>query len=229
MLIGGVEKTSLVDYPEKLTAVVFTIGCNFRCGYCHNPELIKLKEDSKILDETDLFVYLEKRKGLLDAVTITGGEPTLQPDLYNFIKKIKNIGYLVKLDTNGTNPEVLEKLLRENLLDYIAMDIKNSIDNYNKVVRNFTDKEKILKSIDLIMKSGLDYEFRTTTLKSLISLEDFEKIGEMIKGAKNYYIQKFIPSKILNENLINEINYTKEEFEIIKTKMEKYVNFVSIR
>ena len=229
MLIGGVEKTSLVDYPEKLTAVVFTIGCNFRCGYCHNPELIKLKEDSKILDETDLFVYLEKRKGLLDAVTITGGEPTLQPDLYNFIKKIKNIGYLIKLDTNGTNPEVLEKLLRENLLDYIAMDIKNSIDNYNKVVRNFTDKEKILKSIDLIMKSGLDYEFRTTTLKSLISLEDFEKIGEMIKGAKNYYIQKFIPSKILNENLINEINYTKEEFEIIKTKMEKYVNFVSIR
>ena len=164
MLIGGVEKTSLVDYPEKLTAVVFTIGCNFRCGYCHNPELIKLKEDSKILDETDLFVYLEKRKGLLDAVTITGGEPTLQPDLYNFIKKIKNIGYLIKLDTNGTNPEVLEKLLRENLLDYIAMDIKNSIDNYNKVVRNFTDKEKILKSIDLIMKSGLNYEFRTTTL-----------------------------------------------------------------
>ncbi len=229
MLIGGVEKTSLVDYPEKLTAVVFTIGCNFRCGYCHNPELIKLKEDSKILDEEDFFTYLEKRKGLLDAVTITGGEPTLQNDLADFIKRVKDMGFLVKLDTNGCNPEIVENLINKGLLDYIAMDIKNSIDNYNKVVRNFTDKEKILKSINLIMNSGVDYEFRTTTLKSLISLEDFEKIGEMIKGARKYYIQKFIPTKILNENLANDINYTKEEFENIKTKMEKYVNFVSIR
>jgi pyruvate formate lyase activating enzyme len=229
MLIGGVEKTSLLDYPEKLTAVVFTIGCNFRCGYCHNPELVKLKEDSKTLDEADFFAYLEKRKGLLDAVTITGGEPTLQTDLYEFIKKIKDMGYLVKLDTNGTNPEILEKLLAENLLDYIAMDIKNSIENYNKVVRNFITQEKILKSISLIMNSGVDYEFRTTVLKCLISIEDFEKIGETIKGAKKYFIQKFIPTKILNENLMNEINYTNEEFENIKTKMEKYVNFVSIR
>ncbi|MBR2386976.1 anaerobic ribonucleoside-triphosphate reductase activating protein, partial [bacterium] len=170
MLIGGVEKTSLIDYPEKLTAVVFTIGCNFRCGYCHNPELIKLKEDSKILDEEDFFAYLEKRKGLLDAVTITGGEPTLQNDLADFIKRVKDMGFLVKLDTNGCSPEILEKLINEKLLDYIAMDIKNSIDNYNKVVRNFTDKEKILKSINLIMNSGVDYEFRTTTLKSLVSM-----------------------------------------------------------
>lgn len=229
MLIGGVEKTSLIDYPEKLTAVVFTIGCNFRCGYCHNPELIKLKEDSKILDEEDFFAYLEKRKGLLDAVTITGGEPTLQNDLADFIKRVKDMGFLVKLDTNGCSPEILEKLINEKLLDYIAMDIKNSIDNYNKVVRNFTDKEKILKSIHLIMNSNVDYEFRTTTLKSLISIEDFEKIGEMINGAKKYFIQKFVPSKVLNENLMNEINYSKEEFEFIKTKMEKYVNFVSIR
>ena len=229
MLIGGVEKTSLVDYPEKLTAVVFTIGCNFRCGYCHNPELIKPKEDSKILDEEDFFTYLEKRKGLLDAVTITGGEPTLQNDLADFIKRVKDMGFLVKLDTNGCNPEIVENLINKGLLDYIAMDIKNSIDNYNKVVRNFTDKEKILKSIRLIMNSNVDYEFRTTTLKSLISMEDFEKIGEMIKGARKYYIQKFIPTKILNENLANDINYTKEEFENIKTKMEKYVNFVSIR
>ena len=229
MLIGGVEKTSLIDYPEKLTAVVFTIGCNFRCGYCHNPELIKLKEDSKILDEEDFFAYLEKRKGLLDAVTITGGEPTLQNDLADFIKRVKDMGFLIKLDTNGCSPEILEKLINEKLLDYIAMDIKNSIDNYNKVVRNFTDKEKILKSIRLIMNSNVDYEFRTTTLKSLISIEDFEKIGEMINGAKKYFIQKFVPSKVLNENLMNEINYSKEEFEFIKTKMEKYVNFVSIR
>lgn len=229
MLIGGVEKTSLIDYPEKLTAVVFTIGCNFRCGYCHNPELIKLKEDSKILDEEDFFAYLEKRKGLLDAVTITGGEPTLQNDLVDFIKRVKDMGFLIKLDTNGCSPEILEKLINEKLLDYIAMDIKNSIDNYNKVVRNFTDKEKILKSIRLIMNSNVDYEFRTTTLKSLISIEDFEKIGEMINGAKKYFIQKFVPSKVLNENLMNEINYSKEEFEFIKTKMEKYVNFVSIR
>lgn len=229
MLIGGVEKTSLIDYPEKLTAVVFTIGCNFRCGYCHNPELIKLREDSKILDEEDFFAYLEKRKGLLDAVTITGGEPTLQNDLADFIKRVKDMGFLIKLDTNGCSPEILEKLINEKLLDYIAMDIKNSIDNYNKVVRNFTDKEKILKSIRLIMNSNVDYEFRTTTLKSLISIEDFEKIGEMINGAKKYFIQKFVPSKVLNENLMNEINYSKEEFEFIKTKMEKYVNFVSIR
>ena len=210
MYIGGIQKTSLLDFPDKISAIVFTQGCNFRCGYCHNPELIVMKNESAY---SDFFKFLETRKGKLDGVVITGGEPCLQKDLIDFIKQIKEMGFLVKLDTNGSFSDVLEKALP--YIDYVAMDIKAPVNRYPDIVKINTDPEKIRKSIALIMNSGIDYEFRTTVVKSQLSYEDFEQIGQLLKGAKKYYLQKFIPSKILDEKLLNETTYTNEEFNEI--------------
>lgn len=226
MQIGGVQKTSLLDYPDKISAIVFTQGCNFRCGYCHNPELIVLKnEPSYTLKE--LFQFLYTRMGKLDGVVITGGEPCLQKDLIHFIKQIKKMGFLVKLDTNGSFPDVLEKALP--LIDYVAMDIKAPINRYADIVKISSNSENIKKSISLIMNSGIDYEFRTTVVKSQLSFDDFEQIGQLIKGAKKYYLQKFIPSKILDEKLKNETTYTNDEFKEIIKILQKNIENVFLR
>lgn len=224
MQIGGVQKTSLLDFPDKISAIVFTQGCNFRCGYCHNPELIVLKnEPSYTVD--GFFEFLETRKGKLDGVVITGGEPCLQKDLIEFIRRIKNMGFLVKLDTNGSFPDVLEKALP--YIDYVAMDIKAPIDKYFEIAKYNPDK--ILKSISLIMNSGVDYEFRTTVVKSQLNYGDFRQIGELIKGAKRYYLQKFVPSKTLDENMMNETTYSNAEFQEIKNILNEYVENVILR
>lgn len=215
MNIGGIQKTSLLDYPEKISAIVFTKGCNFRCGYCHNPELFDTQGNQE-LKASDFLEFLKTRKGKLDAVVITGGEPCLQKDLKEFIIKIKNLGFLVKLDTNGSFPEVLENILP--YIDYIAMDIKGPLEKYREISDSQIDTKKILKSIKLIMNSGIDHEFRTTVVKSQLQLEDFKKIAQMLKGAKKYYLQKFIPSKTLNPDFSKENTYTEKEFtEITKT------------
>lgn len=226
-VIGGLQKTSLLDYPDKISCIVFTCNCNFRCGYCHNPELFAKK--SPALNVPDFFNFLKTRKGKLDAVVITGGEPTLQSGLANFMQRIKELGFLIKLDTNGTNPNVLEDLLNKNLLNYIAMDIKAPQDKYQKITNVCFDTSKIQKSIDLIIKSGIDYEFRTTVVKSQLNFEDFEKIGKLINGAKRYYLQKFIPSKILDNSLHNEKSYSEDEFKEICKIMEKYIKEVDYR
>lgn len=225
--LTGLQKTTFIDYPEKIACIVFTQGCNFRCGYCHNPELFENKEPLISLEA--FFEFLKKRQGKLDGVVVTGGEPTLQKDLKDFIKNIKKLGFLVKLDTNGTNPQILEELINENLLDYIAMDIKAPIDKYEIIVNCNVNIDNIKKSIELIKNSEVDYEFRTTVLKSQLSYGDFEKIGEMISGAKKYYLQKFIASKILDENLMNEKTYSDEEFEEIKNILKKNIDFVDVR
>lgn len=222
MQIGGVQKTSLLDFPDKISAIVFTQGCNFRCGYCHNPELIVLKKEPS---HDGFFEFLETRRGKLDGVVITGGEPCLQKDLLEFIKRIKNMGFLVKLDTNGSFPDVLEQVMP--YVDYVAMDIKAPVEKYFEIAGY--NSEKILKSISLIMKNGVDYEFRTTVVKSQLSYNDFEKIGQMIKGAKRYYLQKFVPSKTLNKNMMNETTYSNDEFEKIKNILSKYVDNTAIR
>lgn len=229
--IGGIQKSSLLDYPEKISAIVFTQGCNYRCGYCHNPELIgaNIEKEMPIQNVSAFFEFLKTRINKLDGVVITGGEPTLQPDLKEFIKQIKTLGFLVKLDTNGTNPEVLKELIDENLLDYIAMDIKAPIDKYSNIVNVKINTDNIKKSIELIMNSNVDYEFRTTVIQNQLSFNDFEKIGQMIKGAKKYYLQKFISSKILDENLANEKTYSQKDFEKIITILKKYINFVEVR
>jgi pyruvate formate lyase activating enzyme len=229
MLIGGLQKTSLIDYPGNISAIIFTQGCNFRCPYCHNPELVKPKLFGPRISEDELFDFLELKKGKLDAISITGGEPTLQPDLYDFIKKIKAMGFKVKLDSNGTNFEVLEKLIAEKLIDYVAMDIKAPLEKYEEVVKMKVDLENIKKSISLIINSNIESEFRTTIVKSLLSFADFEKIGELINGAPYYVVQKFVESKAIDEDVFNFEMYDDEGYEKIKNIITKYVKRVEIR
>lgn len=226
MQIGGLQKSTLLDFPSKIACIVFTQGCNFRCGYCHNPELFKPKEPLSI---GAFFDFLKTRVKKLDGVVITGGEPTLHADLPEFIKEIKKLSFDIKLDTNGTNPTMLEKLFEENLLDYVAMDIKAPFEKYNEIVCVDFDLEKIKKSIELVKNSKVEYEFRTTVLKNQLNEEDFKKIGEMIKGAKRYYLQGFIPSKILDEKLKDEKTYSSEEFLNIKNMMLNFVDFCDVR
>lgn len=216
MIIGGLQKTSLLDFPEKIAAIVFTMGCNFRCGYCHNPELIN--GEAKI---EEVFEFLKTRQGKLDGVVITGGEPCLQKDLPEFIKQVKELGFAVKLDTNGSFPEMLEKVLAD--LDYVAMDIKAPLEKYSQIVNVDVDTSKILKSIEVLKNGGVDYEFRTTVVKSQLSFEDFEKIGQLIQGAPRYYLQRFEASKILDKSLENEKTYSTEEFERIIDILKSYV------
>lgn len=226
--LAGLQKTTFIDYPEKIACIVFTQSCNFRCGYCHNPELFENKEP--VLSVPAFFEFLNKRKGKLDGVVITGGEPTLHgKDLIEFIKEVKSLGFLVKLDTNGTHPDVLQELLNENLLDYIAMDIKAPLAKYKTITQTDIDTKIIKKSIDMIMNSGVDYEFRTTIVKSQLSVEDLRQIGELIQGAKRYYMQKFLATKILDETLMSEESYTDEEFKNLRTILEEYVDFVDYR
>ena len=228
MLIGGLQKTSLLDYPEKIAAILFTQGCNFRCGYCHNPELLDFVTNTH-LNEKDFFDFLKTRQGKLDGVVITGGEPCIQNDLIEFIQKIKELGFLVKLDSNGTYPEKISSLLENNLLDYIAMDIKGPLEKYHTITGTIIDTSKIKNSIQIIMNSNIQYEFRTTVLKSQLTIEDFIKISKLIYGAEKYYLQKFIPTKIYNKALINEKTYSNQEFEKIIEILKENIRFVEIR
>jgi len=228
--IGGIKKTSLLDYPDKISAIVFTQGCNFNCGYCHNPSLLTSKSKNSIYSTDAFFDFLKKRQGKLDGVVITGGEPTLQPDLKEFIKQIKSLKFLVKLDTNGSRPDIIKDLAASNLIDYIAMDIKAPLEKYSLITEVKINTSLIKESIDFIMTSNIDYEFRTTVLPSLLNIEDFELIGNLIKNAKRYYLQKFIvQSEINNLNLINEENYTDKEFENIINLLKKYVKYAEVR
>ena len=218
-IIGGIQKTSLLDFPDKISAIVFTQGCNFNCGYCHNPDLLNSKKD---IYSTDVFFeFLEKRRGKLDGVVITGGEATLQPDLIPFIKEIKSRGFLVKLDTNGYRPEVLKEAL--DIVDYVAMDIKAPLEEYSKITNTQIDVKKIEESIKLLQKSNVAYEFRTTVMKSQLSYDDFRKIGELIKGTENYFLQKFEAKTTINdETLKNEVSYSNEEFNEIINLLKEY-------
>lgn len=229
-IIGGIQKTSLLDFPNKISAIVFTKGCNFNCGYCHNPNLVKPKTQEDIYS-TDVFLeFLKKRQGKLDGVVITGGEATLQKDLIPFIKEIRNLGFLIKLDTNGYLPNVVDDVIKQGLVDYIAMDIKAPIDKYSLITRIDVDTSKIEKSIDIIMNSGIDYEFRTTVLKSQLNYNDFENIGKLIKGARKYYLQKFeAKTDILDMSLKYEESYSDIEFQDIIKILKKYIDFVEIR
>ncbi len=228
MLIGGFQKFSLIDYPGEISAIIFTSGCNFRCPYCHNPELVKMT--APIIAEIDILNFLKIRTGKLSAVSITGGEPTLQKNLAEFIGKIKRMGLLIKLDTNGSNPDMLEELIRNRLIDYVSMDIKAPIDLYAQVIHSPFSKKRIGKSIDIIMASPVRYEFRTTIVKSLLSKDDIVEIGKAISGASNYYLQKFVPSKTLDPRFINDDTYTEGELKEIAAKLEEnYVHRCFIR
>ncbi|MFA6981952.1 MAG: anaerobic ribonucleoside-triphosphate reductase activating protein [Patescibacteria group bacterium] len=229
MLIVGLQKFSLLDYPGRVSCIVFTVGCNFGCGYCHNPELIRISKNSPFLDEEELLGFLVKRKGKLDAVVITGGEPTLQKDLCDFIKKVKAMGFLVKLDTNGTNPDVLSLLLDEKLLDYIAMDIKGPLARYSEIVNKDVDVNKINESIQIIMNSRVDHEFRTTIVKGQLKEEDFVAMSKLISGAKRYFLQKFVPSKTHLAEFMKKEAYDRETMNKFAKIMAETVKYVAVR
>jgi len=229
MKIGGLQKFSLIDYPGEICAIVFTQGCNFRCPYCHNPELADPDLYEECIPEEEIFAFLKKRKGKLDAVSITGGEPTLQPDLIDFIKKIKTMGYLVKIDTNGSHPETLKTLIEDKLIDYVAMDVKAPLEKYQKITMSKTNPDLIKQSIKLIKKSRVPYEFRTTIVKSQLNEKDLLSISELVKNTRLYILQKFIPTKTVNPKFMDEKTYSDEEFDQFKKKIEKYVRSVIVR
>jgi pyruvate formate lyase activating enzyme len=223
MKIGGFQKVSLIDYPGRISAVVFTQGCNFRCPFCHNPELVDPERFADLIPEKEILSFLEKRKGRLDAVVITGGEPTMQPELIPYILHLKAMGYLIKLDTNGTRPDLLVEMLDKKLLDYVAMDIKAPLERYGEVTKTNTDHDRIRRSISLIMGSGTDYEFRTTAIKSLLAPEDLEKIGKLIPGAKRFVLQKFVPTKTLDRDFLGQPSYSDGELKRIVDKLAAIV------
>ena len=193
----GVEKSSLVDFGDKLTCTVFTHGCNFKCPFCHNATLVILPNEVDSISEDEFFSYISKRKGVLDGVCVTGGEPLLSSGITEFIKKIKSLGLLVKLDTNGSFPDKLESLLDQKLVDYVAMDIKNCKEKYaitSGINANSEYIEKADRSIDIIMQKAPDYEFRTTVVRELHTIEDIVKIANRIKSAKKYFLQTYVDS-----------------------------------
>jgi len=194
MKIQGLQKMTLLDYPGRVACTVFLGGCDFRCPFCHNASLV-LGEGGEDFTEGEVLSYLEKRKGILDGVAISGGEPLLQNDISSFMRKVRDLGFKIKLDTNGSFPEKLKEIIDEGLCDYVAMDIKNSPERYAETVgRLGYDTDRISESINILMTSRIEYEFRTTVVSELHSMEDIAKIGDWIKGARHWYLQNFVDS-----------------------------------
>lgn len=192
-IFAGLQKLTLLDYPGKVACTLFTRGCNFRCPFCHNASLVVRPEEQRMYDNAEILAFLKKRQGVLDGVAITGGEPTLMGGLYDFIKEVKNLGYAVKLDTNGTRPGVLRRLVNDGLVDYVAMDIKNSPEKYAYTcgLPEGYDLSKIIESKEFLMEGRVDFEFRTTVAKPFHEESDFIKIGEWLKGNEKYFLQQF--------------------------------------
>ena len=225
MLIGGFQKMTMLDYPGKVAATIFTYGCNFRCPFCHNATLVI--DEAQLFSEDEILSYLNKRKGILDGVCITGGEPLLQHDIFDFIEKVRETGLLIKLDTNGSYPDKLKEAIDRGLVDYVAMDINTSEENYSRVADTNVKIEDIKKSVRILLENKVDYEFRTTVVRELHTKEDFEKISMWIKGAKRYFLQCFKDS----ENLIgnNLSAYTPLELEGFSEVLKNNINEVNIR
>jgi pyruvate formate lyase activating enzyme len=203
MVFGGIQKMSLIDYPGKVSAVVFTAGCDFACPYCHNPELVPRKP-KKNLEEDEILGLLSKRKIMLDAVVVTGGEPTLHGDLADFIRKIRQMGYAVKLDTNGGHPRELVELLRARLIDYVAMDVKTAPRLYPELVNAPYAQESVEDSIRIVMESGVNYEFRTTCAPGFVDQPLVEEMGRLLTGARLWIFQKMVPEKMLVPAFLKE-------------------------
>lgn len=229
MKIGGLQKTSLIDFPGRISCIIFVQGCNLRCPFCHNPELVLPEKFTPPMDTAEIISFLERRKKYLEGVVITGGEPCFDRDFPAFAKKIKEMGYLVKIDTNGTFPAVIKKAIEEKIVDYIAMDIKGPRAKYKALAGVDVNLKHIEASIAVIKNSGLKYEFRTTVVKDFLAPDDFEEIGGLIKDAELYCLQKFVPSKVVAPEGLFYRTYTDEEFEEIKRIMLKHVKECRVR
>lgn len=228
MRIGGFQPSSLVDFPGTVSAVIFTVGCNFRCPYCHNPELV-FEEPERIIREREVLEFLSMRQGVLPAVTVTGGEPTMHEDLPTFLQKVRDLGYRIKLDTNGTNPAMLCSLVKTNLVDYVAMDVKAPLRTYARVVGAAVDTAAIEGSIGFLLSGAVDYEFRTTVVRSQLSASDIKQIGREIMGARRYYLQQFNPVKTLHPAFRSKISYSEEELRDMAESIQAYVQHCSTR
>lgn len=229
-MLKGLQKLTLLDFPGKIAATVFFGGCNLRCPFCHNASLVipdRLAE-SPTLGHDEFFAFLEKRRGVLEGVCVSGGEPTLYKELPSFVKRIREMGFLVKLDTNGTNPNMLSSLISEGLVDYVAMDIKNSPEGYARTVGiDHFDVSKIKESAALLMEGSVDFEFRTTLVSPLHTEEDIRAIGEWLSGDEKYFLQGFIDSGDLISS--NFVAYDKKETELLLKLLKTYIPNAQIR
>ena len=229
MKIGGLQKTSLIDFPDRVAAVVFLQGCNFRCPFCHNPELVIGQRFNAPLDEAEFFAFLEKRKRQLDGIVISGGEPTVHADLPDFIRRIRSLGYDIKIDTNGSNPTMLDELVREKLLDYIAMDLKGEPEHYADYCGALVSADAIRASIKLIMECGLPYEFRTTAVPGQHTLASLQSLADMITGAERYVIQAFRPDICINPDFEKLERYDLTEVRNARAYFEARVKSFDLR
>ena len=227
MDFSGLEKLSLVDYDDNLTATLFMAGCPFRCPFCHNGDLVLHPERAVTIPFEEIMEYLTKRRGVLDAVCISGGEPTLMPDLEEKIRAIKELGYLIKLDSNGFRPKVVKRLVGERLVDYVAMDIKNSKAKYSYTAGTEVNLEDIEETARFLMDSGVDYEFRTTMMEEFHDYADMEAIGKWIAGANRYFLQRYIDSEHCIQRHFHEISPQKAE-EYLKI-VQNYVPNAALR
>ena len=231
MIIAGLQKMTLTDFPENVACILFLKGCNFRCPYCQNSELIDYKIDDNYILKEEVFDFLKKRQGILDGVVISGGEPTVNKDLPKLIKEIRDLGFKIKLDTNGTNPQMLKELLEDGLIDYVAMDIKNVPTKYLETTglseKNIQILENVQKSIDILKKSKVDHEFRTTIMKNYHNIEDLEEINKLIGKDEKYFIQNFEDSEYVLDHNIEP--FSEKELKEIKNKLTKNFQKTSVR
>ena len=227
--IKGFQKTTMIDYPGKIASVVFLGNCNFRCPYCQNRDLILNTHKMPSIEHKEIFDYLEAKKKWIDGICISGGEPTIHKGLPDFCRQLKSKGILVKLDTNGTSPEMLELLLKEKLVDFVAMDIKAPLDKYEIVAETSVNTDNIRKSVGLIKDSDVDYEFRTTVLPKLLNMNDLKAIGEWLKGSKKYVLQQFRAMNTLDKKYENEPAYSEDEMKRFGEMLKPYFETVEVR
>lgn len=233
MIISGIQKFTLIDFPGKIACIIFTGGCNYRCGFCHNPEFVVPEQLAKIsksfIPEEVALNFLEKRKGKLEGVVISGGEPTIMPDLEDFIVKVRKLGFVVKLDSNGNHPDVFRTLIKKGLVDYIAMDFKTSLPRYQALVGKWADEKKLLESVDLLKEGKVDYEFRCTLIREIHTPEILKEMVKTMKGAKRLYLQTFRNGITLDPLFKGFHSFTLDEMNDIAKLFSKNVKEVGIR
>ena len=228
MQFSGFQKLTLLDYPEKTACTLFTAGCNFRCPFCHNAALVTHIDNTNYFTEEYVLDYLKKRTGILDGICITGGEPLMHKELLEFIKKVKDLGYLVKLDTNGSYPDRLVALIDSGLIDYVAMDIKNTQEKYNETAEcSVEDLRSVIKSVEILKQNKIDYEFRTTVVKEYHEVEDIKKIAEWIAPASKYFLQNFIDSGDVIKNNLSA--HSRETLDLMRLAAQDIIPKVEIR
>jgi pyruvate formate lyase activating enzyme len=230
MQISGFQKMSLIDYPQRISCVIFTQGCVFNCPFCHNPDLIPVdRKKQSIYTEEEVLNFLQKRQGMLDGLVVSGGEPTIQPDLLPFMKKAKELNLLIKLDTMGINPEVVESAINSGLVDYMAMDIKHTLNKYSQAIGTKVNLARIKKTVEIIKNSQIEYEFRTTCVPGIHNEEDFVEIADWLEGSKNYYIQEFRSGVTNDPDLGQKSGKYSLDLEKIREIMQTAIPNVQIR